>query len=111
MKSGTKICLLFKPGACALLVVIVAISAHASSYPNMITFSNRSGNGALVKLMRPVRMNVGVSNGTQSTYSQGDPFEVVQTPTQCSVITITLHTVVNGNYHVRPASSDDFDRN
>jgi hypothetical protein len=50
-------------------------------------------------------------DGGRCRFSQGDPFEVVQSQTQYSVITITLHTVSNGNYHERPASRDDFDRN
>lgn len=133
MQAVTRIRRLLELGTCALLVAMVAISANASDYPNTITCSNLSGAGALVKLIGPVKLNVGVANGAQSTvnvpagtyrflvrycddsdrcrYSQGDPFEVVQSQTQYSVITITLHTVSNGNYHERPASRDDFDRN
>ena len=123
----------FNLGIWALLVIAMAAGVFASDYQNTITFSNLSGDGALVKLIGPTRMNVGVPNGAQTTvnvpagtyyflvrycdnngqctYAQGDPFEVVQTPTQYSVITITLHTVVNGNYHERPASRDQFDGN
>jgi hypothetical protein len=132
MQSATKNRGLFKLAVCAI-AVISAISASASNYPNTVTFTNLSGNGAFVKLIGPVRMNVGVRNGTQTavnvpagtyyflvqycdnngqcSYAQGDPFDVTQTQTEYSVITITLHTVVNGNYHERPASRDDFDRN
>jgi hypothetical protein len=35
---------------------------------------------------------------------------VTQTSTQHSVITITLHKVVDGNYHSDPISAAEFDR-
>ncbi len=133
MRSRTNNTLVAKAAQYIVLAIVCAVVASASSYPNTITFSNLSGNGALVKLIGPVRMNIGVSNGTQTTvnvpagtyyffvqycdnygqctYAQGDPFEIVQTPTEYSVITITLHTVVNGNYHERPASRDEFEQN
>jgi hypothetical protein len=131
MKSTANCRKSFRLITCALLAVGISVGAFASSNPNTITFSNLSGNGAFVKLIGPVRLNVGVPNGSQTTvnvpagsyyflvrycdkngqctYALGDPFEVVQTPTQYSVITITLHTVINGNYHERPASRDEFD--
>jgi hypothetical protein len=133
MKRKTGIGRLFTLGACALMAAVTAVGAYASNYPNTVTFSNLSGNNAVVKLIGPLKTNVGVANGAQATvnvpagtyyflvrycnesgqcrYSQGDPFEVVQSQTQYSVITITLHPVSNGNYHERPASRDDFDRN
>jgi len=133
MERKTGIARLFTLGACTLVAAVVAVSAYASNYPNTVTFSNLSGNSALVKLIGPLRTNGEVANGAQTTvnvpagtyyflvrycndsgqcrYSQGDPFEVLQSQTQYSVITITLHTVSNGNYHERPASRDDFDRN
>lgn len=132
MQSATKIRGLFKLAVCAI-AVISAISASASNYPNTVTFTNLSRNGAFVKLIGPVRLNVEVLNGMQTTvnvpagsyqflvrycgsngrctYAKGDAFEVVQTRTQYSAITITLHTVANGNYHERPASRDEFDGN
>jgi hypothetical protein len=44
------------------------------------------------------------------SYSKGDSFKVTQTATQHSVITITLHKVVNGNYETSPISAAEFDR-
>lgn len=44
------------------------------------------------------------------TYSRGDPFRVEETAIQHSVIAITLHKVVGGNYSTRPTSKDDFDK-
>jgi len=45
------------------------------------------------------------------SYSKGDPFTVIQTATQYSEITITLHKVPNGNYHTYPVTVADFDGN
>jgi len=114
-------------------VLTLAASAYAYASNNTITFSNLSGNGALVKLIGPVRMDVAVPNGMQSTvnvppgtyyflvrycndygqctYAQGDPFNVVETPMDYSVITITLHTVLDGNYNERPSTQNAFDSN
>jgi len=133
MLSEEKITAVFKLASCAVLALTMTIGASAASYPNTVTFSNFSGDGALVKLIGPVRVDVDVPNGMQNSvsvppgtyyflvrycdnygqchYAQGDPFDVVQAPTQYSVITITLHTVIDGNYNERPASRDDFDRN
>src|SRR5271157_1539344 len=116
MRDGTKCARLSKLGTCFLLVAAMAVGAFASNYPNTITFSNLSGDDALVKLIGPVRANVGVSNGTQASvkvpagtyyflvrycsgngrcsYAKGDPFDVVQTSTRYSVISITLHQVL-----------------
>ena len=44
------------------------------------------------------------------TYSKGDAFTVVQTGRQYSIITITLHLVINGNYHTTPISASVFDK-
>jgi hypothetical protein len=46
----------------------------------------------------------------QYTYSKGDPFKVTQTATQHSIITITLHKVVNGNCATSPIPAAEFDR-
>jgi hypothetical protein len=133
MQNENKFGSLFKIATCAVLALLLATSASASNYPNTLTFSNLSGKGAFVKLIGALRMTISVPNGMQTTvnvpagtyhffvqycdtygqctYAQGDPFEVIQTPTQYSVITITLHTVINGNYHERPASRDEFEQN
>ncbi len=97
-----------------------------------ITFDNQSGQPTLVKLIGPARRAVEVPNASTRTvrasggqyfilarygsdpghytYSKGDPFTVVQTRRRYSVIRITLHTVVNGNYHTTPISASDFER-
>ena len=50
------------------------------------------------------------ASADQYTYAKGDPFKVTQTATQHSIITITLHKVVNGNYATNPISAAEFDR-
>lgn len=43
-------------------------------------------------------------------YSKGDPFTIIQTATQYSVTTITLHKVVDGNYPTHPISAEEFEK-
>jgi tetraacyldisaccharide-1-P 4'-kinase len=44
------------------------------------------------------------------SYSEGELFNVTQTATRYSVITITLHKVIDGNYHTAPISAAEFDK-
>lgn len=105
---------------------------YAQDNPNTITFDNKSGEVALVKLIGPTGQTVEVPNGQSRTvnagageyyilvrygsksdqysYSKGDPFTVTQTATQYSAITITLHKVVGGNYPIHPTSQKNFDQ-
>ena len=107
------------------------LCVYASDKPNTITFYNLSGEYSLVKLMGPTGQTVEVSHGERRTvnvaageyyilvryggkpdqykYSKGDLFTVTQTATEYSVLTITLHKVVDGNYPVHPVSSEEFD--
>ena len=110
---------------------LIPLSMYASDNPNTITFENRSGECTLVKLMGPTGQTVEVPHGESRTvnvaageyyllvrygskpgtyaYTKGDAFTVTQTKTQYSVITITLHKVVGGNYPAHPISSEVFD--
>ena len=122
--------------SCCLLIgglCILAIDGVGQNYGNVITFSNLSGEDALVKIIGPVRGVVLVENGSERSvrvpageyyilvryceprgycsYSRGDAFSVDETPTQYSEISISLHKVVNGNYGTRPSSSTEFDGN
>lgn len=97
---------------------------------NTVTLINRSGNDALVALVGPTRVTVKVPDGTSQTvnvaagsyellarydeekryrYGKGEPFTVTQTTTQYSVISITLHKVVDGNYTINDASEREFE--
>jgi len=96
-----------------------------------ITFINKSGVPALVKLVGPTKHTVEVGNGDSQTvrvaggeyhmlvrygtegkyrYSKGDPFNVTETQTQYEEISITLHTVAGGNYDSKPSSPDEFNK-
>ena len=107
-------------------------AGHTQVPSATITFNNRSGETALVKLIGPSKLTAEVPTGQtrtvnaaggqyyivtrygqsadRYTYAKGDPFQVTQTPTQHSVITITLHKVVNGNYATHPVSAQEFDK-
>ena len=103
---------------------------YAQDSPNTITFDNKSGETALVKLIGATEQTFEVPNGESRTvnvrsgeyyilvrygsspehysYSKGDPFTVIHRATHYSVITITLHKVVGGNYPIRASSSEEF---
>jgi len=114
----------------ALLSITLAASSFAGSYANSITFENGTDEYAVVKLVGPSSQLIEVASGTNATthvppgdyyilvrygapghysYSKGDPFTVVQYGNRYSVIRITLHKVVDGNYQTRPASPDEFE--
>ena len=98
-----------------------------------ITFDNQSGQLALVKVVGPSSRQVSVPNNQRRTvkvvggsyyiltrygskkedytYSKGDRFNVTQTRTRYSIITITLHKVVDGNYSSEPIDAEEFEKN
>ncbi len=107
------------------------IAVSAAYDKSSITFINRSGVPALVKLVGPSRhvvevvdrdsRKVNVAGGTyhllvrygtsgKYRYSKGDPFTIRETATEYEQVTITLHTVAGGNYDSRPSSPSEFER-
>ncbi len=97
---------------------------------NTVTFDNQSGLSALVKLVGPTATSVEVEAGIKKTveaapghylikvrygtpgsysYSKGDEFDVTETATSFSKISITLHKVVGGNYGSKAISERDFE--
>jgi hypothetical protein len=121
----------------AILIATLAFGLHISSvdaqdHRNTVTFDNRSGEPALVKLIGPIGQTIEVPDGqsrtvnvaageyyllarygsdpNRYTYSRGDRFTVGETARQYSAITITLHKVVGGNYPTRPTSAQEFDK-
>jgi len=96
-----------------------------------VTFDNRSGKDALVKLVGPSNQAVAVPNGdfktvnvaagsysilvrygsslTDYSYIQGDPFTVSESAVEHSAVMITLHPVTGGNYVGHPTTSGLFD--
>ena len=114
------------------LVLLTGTAGHAQAPRATVTFDNQSGEPARVKLIGPTGRLTDVPNkqkrtvtviggqyyivtrygaaADQYTYAKGDPFKVTQTATQHSIITITLHKVVNGNYATSPISAAEFDK-
>lgn len=121
----------------AAALVLLSFSAvtlnAAGSSGNTVTFDNKSGEDALVKLVDSSGgvQSVPVTNGLKSTienvsygkhyikvrygtpgnyrYSKGDSFMVNGDGySRRSRITITLHKVVNGNYHTQRMSPSEF---
>ena len=114
-------------------VLLLAVPTGRAETPRAtVTFDNKSGQSALVKLIGPSRRTTQVPNrqrrtvtavggqyyiltryGSKSddyTYSRGDRFHVTQTATRHSVITITLHKVVGGNYGSKSIPASEFER-
>jgi hypothetical protein len=116
----------------ALILVATALPCDAQTRAATITFDNRSGDFAVVKVIGPSKQITEVPNGQRRTinvsggnyyivtrfgskpdsysYEKGDNFNVTQTATKHSVITITLHKIVNGNYDTRPISAEEFEK-
>ena len=118
----------------ALLVAMTTLSTvvYAQAYLNQITFDNRSGNDALVKLVGPTggvvtvpnnqSMTVQVAPGTyfilvrygdapgSYSYTRGQAFSVEQIGNMYSVITITLQKVIGGNYEAHSIPATEFER-
>jgi hypothetical protein len=114
------------------VVLLISTASYAQNPRATITFDNRSGDPALVKVIGPSRHLVEVPNRRKRTvkvvggqyhivtryganpdryrYSRGDGFKVTQTATRYSRITITLHKVVGGNYPTHPISAKEFEQ-
>lgn len=96
---------------------------------NTVTFDNKSGEPALVKLVGTTKAEVLVpSNERRSVkaaggayhikvrygapgnyrFSKGDDFTIEEKPRTSTAISITLHKVVDGNYKSEPINEADF---
>jgi len=114
-------------------VAVTASTASRAETPRAtITYDNKSGQLALVKLIGPSRHTTEVPNHSKRTvrvvggeyyiltrygskpddytYSKGDRFHVTQTGRRYSVITITLHKVVGGNYGTEDIKPEEFEK-
>jgi hypothetical protein len=111
-----------------VVIVTALTSAVAVKAQNTITFHNQAGEPALVKLVGPAQKEIEVPNGTKVSvdaasgryikvrygtlgkyhYAKGEEFEVRETPTAHSAISITLHKVIAGNYESKPISEEEF---
>ncbi len=101
-----------------------------------ITFDNQSGQPAQVKLVGPLSLAVDIPDGAKRTipaesghyfiltrygtseanyrYSKGDHFDITEMVTAYSYryqqVRITLHAVVNGNYHTSRSNKQEFEQ-
>jgi hypothetical protein len=113
----------------AIVIAAGLLIPHATQAASTVSFDNKSGKPALVKLTGPTSTSVEVQNGDKGTvtasaghyfikirygtpgaysYSKGDEFDVTETATTASAITITLHKIVAGNYGSKPISESEF---
>jgi len=111
--------------------LFLPVCTASASARNSIFFDNQSGEPALVKLHGPTTTEIEVPNGIKRGvkalpgrytikvrygvagkfhYTKGEKFEVKETATTTSIITITLHKVVAGNYDSAPISEDEFNK-
>ena len=124
-------------GAKRLVFLPAAVLAAAAAFgaertpPSTVTFENQSGLDAAVKLIGPTRGVVSVANRSRAglhaaageyyilvrygaaghySYAKGQKFSMDQSGSSYSVITITLHKVVNGNYETHPIGLAEFER-
>ena len=125
MRTLTTLCL------AALFVIILAITVQAGSEINGLTFMNRSGDLALVKLVGPSRRVVQVPDGQDRrvqiasgtyciyvrygeeghySYTKGESFVIREVAGGYIEARLTLHGVVNGNYAVEGSSRQEFER-
>ena len=114
-----------------LAVLTSGVTSFARTRPT-ITFDNRSGENALVRLAGSTSGLVEVPDSSARTvevsggqyqiyvrygqpgkyhYTKGDPFSVYEGRDGVDVITITLHKVTNGNYGTQPSDAAEFGRN
>jgi hypothetical protein len=96
---------------------------------NKVPFINSSGEHALVKIVGPTTKTVDVPSDVSKTihvahgeyyilirygtngkfrYEKGDLFQIKQTQTSVSNVSITLHKVFGGNYHSYPILNNEF---
>lgn len=116
-------------GALVLLATPTSAAARARS---TLTFENRSGEPALVKLVGPHPNTVEVPDAASRTvhvgggryhilvrygaepsqhrYTRGQSFKIVESKNRYSSARITLHRVVNGNYATSPSSRGEFEQ-
>ena len=112
-----------------LALVLLVSSASAQQFPT-VTIQNQSSEPVLARLAGPAEEFVSIPAGDSRTvrvrggrylalfrygaqrpysYTKVGPFDVVETPTQVSVITIVLHTTA-GNTNEQPSDEKEFSR-
>jgi len=116
----------------ALLTAGLPALTKAEAEKNFLTFINKSGETALVKLVGPTRNVVQVAHNKEKMvrissgvyrifvrygepgryrYSKGESFEIEDVPNGNIKAQLTLHGVVDGNYSVSPTDENEFSQN
>ena len=111
-----------------LWYIYFAPSAWAGE-KNSLTFINRSGEDAMVKLVGPSRRMVNVNNGGETTvkiaggtyaiyvrygesnnyrYTKGETFTIKDSFNSYTEASLTLHGVMNGNYRTEGSTEEAF---
>lgn len=114
-----------------VFISIIQAPVAEGAEKNSLTLINQSGDNALVKLVGPSRMTVEVPNGSSRTvkiaggtyviyvrygtpgkyrYTKGESFQIEETYSSYTEASLTLHGVVNGNYHSEGSSESEFNR-
>jgi hypothetical protein len=114
-----------------LVSSLIALSSSAFPQNNVVTFDNKSGEPALVKLLGPTATSVEVPNmetrsvsalagqyhikiryGSPPAYrfARGEGFVITESALSRSLITMTLHKVAAGNYESYPILEEEFGR-
>jgi len=120
---------LFLWGVCVL--ILSATVSGAADEKNSLTFINKSGEDALVKLIGPTKGLVEVPEAGEATvkivggtytiyvrygkepkyrYSRGETFNISDSALSYTKATLTLHKVPNGNYSTYGSSEAEFNR-
>ena len=115
--------------SCAAALLLLTASVTLAQQ-NEVAFDNKSGEPALVKVIghtprethvpvggtatvrvSPGNYHIKVRYGAEGKYryTRGEEFEVTESATTRSRISITLHKVPDGNYETEPIAADDFD--
>jgi hypothetical protein len=120
-----------------LTIFAFLLSFLANSFPlwasekNSLTFINQSGEDALVKLVGPSyrvvevpnkgKQTVNIAGGEYRIYvrygkgpryrcAKGEMFKIEDSAYTYTRAQLTLHGVINGNYHTYGSSEDEFNR-
>ena len=116
-----------------LFIGVISVSnVSAGSGKNSLTLINQSGDHALVKLIGPSKRVIEVPDGKNKTvniaggtytiyvrygdkpyryrYARGESFYIEDTALSYTVASLTLHGVVNGNYHTETSTEYEFNR-
>lgn len=116
----------------AILISCFVLPTAVSAFErNRITFINKSGMDALVKLVGPRRYVVLVEDsesetiriyggtyhvfvrydeGSRFRYAKGEQFQIEDSAYSFTEASLTLHGVINGNYSIENISQDAFER-